>query len=100
MIRVSLVFYLLIGTADSSRMATLVQQYFEQFGDKACCFEDLKPYLTLGVEDLVRWTSFLEAVPTSFVSRSLIMLATVMSIPPDYCFRTVSTGQFIQNFKI
>lgn len=49
-------------------MVTLVQQYFERFGDKACCFEDLKPYLTMEIEDLVKWTSFLENVPTSFVS--------------------------------
>ena len=49
-----------------------MQQYFERFGDKACCFEDLKPYLTLGAEDLVKWTSFLEAVPASFVSRCVI----------------------------
>ncbi|KAF8798082.1 actin cytoskeleton organization protein [Phlegmacium glaucopus] len=53
---------------DSSRTATLVQQYFELFGDKACCFEDLKPYLTIEAQDLVKWTSFLEAVPTSFTT--------------------------------
>jgi len=78
-----------------------VQQYFERFGDKACCFEDLKPYLTIEAEDMVKWTSFLEAVPTSFVSQYVIDdVGHPMSISPDYCFRTVSTCEFIQNSKI
>jgi N-acetyltransferase B complex (NatB) non catalytic subunit len=82
-------------------MATLMQQYFERFGDKACCFEDLKPYLTLEAENLVKWTSFLEAVPASFVSRHAIdNAATLTSIPPEYRFRTVSTCEFFQNPKI
>jgi N-terminal acetyltransferase B complex non-catalytic subunit len=62
----------LISMSDSSQMATLVQQYFERFGGKACCFEDLKPYLTFGTEDLVKWMSFLAAVPTSFVSKCAV----------------------------
>jgi len=37
-----------------------MQQYFGAIGHKACCFEDLRPYLILEGEDLVQWTSFLE----------------------------------------
>ncbi|GLB34889.1 putative N-acetyltransferase B complex (NatB) non catalytic subunit [Lyophyllum shimeji] len=53
---------------DSGRLVGLMQRYFDQVGDKACCFEDLKPYLALEGEDLARWTSFLEAVPSSFTT--------------------------------
>ncbi|KAF8163363.1 actin cytoskeleton organization protein [Crassisporium funariophilum] len=55
---------------DPSRMLMIMQQYFEKFGDKACCFEDLKPYLELEADDLKQWISFLEGVPTSFTTVS------------------------------
>lgn len=45
-----------------------MQDYFIRVGHKACCFEDLKPYLVLEENELTKWTSFLEAVPASFVS--------------------------------
>lgn len=75
-----------------------MQQYFERFGDKACCFEDLKPYLTMGGGDLVKWTSFLEAVPTSFVSWYIIdNLATprvfLQTTIPELC-------RLVNSFKI
>ncbi|KAG5727952.1 N-alpha-acetyltransferase 25, NatB auxiliary subunit [Termitomyces sp. T112] len=53
---------------DPKRLVTLMQDYFTRVGDKACCFEDLKPYLTLEENDLTRWTSFLRAVPASFTT--------------------------------
>jgi N-terminal acetyltransferase B complex non-catalytic subunit len=46
----------------------LIKQYFLRVGDKACCFEDLKPYLDLGEDELLKWTTFLESVPETFVS--------------------------------
>ncbi|KAF5373874.1 hypothetical protein D9758_000631 [Tetrapyrgos nigripes] len=49
-------------STDASRLITLMRQYFDNFGDKACCFEDLKPYIFLEGEDQQTWTSFLEDV--------------------------------------
>ncbi|KAF5381081.1 hypothetical protein D9615_004014 [Tricholomella constricta] len=55
---------------DSGRLVALMQQYFDQVGDKACFFEDLKPYLALQGEELAKWTTFLESVSTSFTTAS------------------------------
>lgn len=79
-------------------MATLVQQYFERFGDKACCFEDLKPYLTMETENLVKWTSFLEDVPTSLVSQCVIdsvghHMSTLQTTTSELC-------RLVNSFKI
>ncbi|KAJ3999153.1 actin cytoskeleton organization protein [Lentinula boryana] len=55
-------------STDPARLLRLIKQYFETFGDKACCFEDLKPYLSLDGEDLAAWTKVLEtcfSVPSS-----------------------------------
>ncbi|KAJ3517170.1 hypothetical protein NLJ89_g669 [Agrocybe chaxingu] len=54
---------------DSTHLLKLLKEYFEKFSDKACCFEDLKPYIILedGLDEL---SSFLEAVPTSFTTVS------------------------------
>jgi N-terminal acetyltransferase B complex non-catalytic subunit len=49
-------------------MVDLMESYFNFIGDKACCFEDLKPYLFLEGTELLRWTSFLESIPLSSVS--------------------------------
>lgn len=36
--------------------------HVERFGDKACCFEDLRPYIsTLEGDEMVRWTSHLDS---------------------------------------
>ncbi|KAF9464770.1 N-acetyltransferase B complex non catalytic subunit-domain-containing protein [Collybia nuda] len=51
-----------------ARLVTLMEHYFEEIGDKACCFEDLKPYLDLEGNECLKWTSFLEATPASFNS--------------------------------
>ncbi|KDR81676.1 hypothetical protein GALMADRAFT_58678 [Galerina marginata CBS 339.88] len=58
------------SSQDPRRMLTLLKQYFEKFGDKACCFEDLKPFLDLEKGLLTDFTSFLEAVPTAFTTVS------------------------------
>ncbi|THG98979.1 hypothetical protein EW026_g3303 [Hermanssonia centrifuga] len=45
---------------DPSALYTLTESYFQQYGDKPCCYEDLLPYVAdFNVEDLSRWTSFL-----------------------------------------
>lgn len=53
---------------DPSRLVTQMEYYFDKIGDKACCFEDLKPYLELQGDELVKWTSFLRSIHASFVS--------------------------------
>lgn len=45
-----------------------MKEYFLQVGDKACCFEDLKPYLDLEKNELLAWTTYLESVSRNFVS--------------------------------
>lgn len=45
-----------------------MKRYFEEIGSKACCYEDLKPYLALEGEDAARWKSFLQSLTPSFVS--------------------------------
>ncbi|KAJ7235444.1 actin cytoskeleton organization protein [Mycena haematopus] len=53
---------------DPNRIVDLMKRYFEEIGDKACCYEDLKPYLTLEGEDAARWKSFLQSLAPSFAS--------------------------------
>ncbi|KAJ7774501.1 actin cytoskeleton organization protein [Mycena maculata] len=53
---------------DTNRMVDLMKRYFEEIGDKACCFEDLKPYLTLDADDSEKWKSFLQSLSPSFTS--------------------------------
>lgn len=57
----------LCSALESSRLVSLMKQYFDKIGGKSCCFEDLKPYLSLEADDLISWTSFLESVSPSFV---------------------------------
>lgn len=45
----------------SDTLLSLMKQYFGNFADKACCFEDLKPYVaSLGDEELGSWVAFLK----------------------------------------
>ncbi|KAF7363508.1 Actin cytoskeleton organization protein [Mycena sanguinolenta] len=53
---------------DPNRMVDLMKRYFEEIGDKACCYEDLKPYLSLEGEDAARWMSFLQSLTPSYAS--------------------------------
>lgn len=62
------------GTQDSGRRIALMKQYFLQVGDKACCFEDLKPYLDLEENELSEWTAYLESVSQTFVSHPHVQL--------------------------
>lgn len=63
--------FLIVPLVDALRMVSLMQQYFDNVGDKACCFEDLKPYYGLDGEDLTKWIAYLEAIPLSVVSGRL-----------------------------
>jgi len=46
-----------------------LKSYFDQFGDKACCFEDLKPYIVLDDEILAEWNSYLRQTPIATVKQ-------------------------------
>lgn len=50
---------------DPAEMRRLLESYFNRFGDKAVCFEDLRPYISLEGDVLTAWTSFLKAVPST-----------------------------------
>jgi len=50
-------------------MENYLKSYFDQFGDKACCFEDLKPYIVLDDESLAEWTSHLRQTSIATVIR-------------------------------
>ncbi|KAI0807388.1 N-acetyltransferase B complex non catalytic subunit-domain-containing protein [Fomes fomentarius] len=45
---------------DPTTLTSLLESYFQHFGGKACCFEDLQPYIELEGDELVTWTSVLE----------------------------------------
>jgi N-terminal acetyltransferase B complex non-catalytic subunit len=51
-----------------------MEGYFKRFGDKPCCFEDIKPYLSLDDSEVPRWVQFLTSVTPS-VSRSLFCMS-------------------------
>ncbi|KAK0463946.1 actin cytoskeleton organization protein [Desarmillaria tabescens] len=63
-------------STDSTRMVDLIQQYFEKIGDKACCFEDLLPYVDLDGDDLSRWTSYLKSVPSTLTTINELQRST------------------------
>ncbi|ETW85831.1 hypothetical protein HETIRDRAFT_308984 [Heterobasidion irregulare TC 32-1] len=65
-------------STEPSRMVDLLQQYFDQFGDKAVCYEDLRPYISLDADDLSRWSSFLTSIP--FSSDSLFELQRSINV--------------------
>lgn len=50
----------LIHLQDPDAIYTLAESYFERFGDKACCFEDLVPYVHFSGDHLARWTAYME----------------------------------------
>ncbi|KAL0581537.1 mitochondrial distribution and morphology [Marasmius crinis-equi] len=53
---------------DPARLVDLLTKYFDAFGDKNCCYEDIKPYSTLLNDELTRWNQHLESVPTTYTS--------------------------------
>ena len=58
-------------------MNDLLEQYFNVVGDRACCFEDLKPYTILEGAERERWTAFLKNVPVSFVGDLIRSMAII-----------------------
>lgn len=82
--------------SDSVRLLHLMKQYFEIFGDKACCFEDLKPYLNLEGNDLAAWTEVLQACPSSLVSKFIINTA----LPSIMSFLLVDSGSRATHNKL
>ncbi|EGN93256.1 hypothetical protein SERLA73DRAFT_172175 [Serpula lacrymans var. lacrymans S7.3] len=56
--------------SDQTELLTLMKRYYNTFGDKACCFEDTRPYLELPDDSLSAWTSFLESQTVSYVDVS------------------------------
>jgi len=67
---------------DPSKIQTLLQKYFTVFGDKACCFEDLKPYLGLDETNLKTWTEFLHEVSPSNVMCFLFKMNVIVFLTP------------------
>ncbi|KAJ8078904.1 mitochondrial distribution and morphology [Marasmius tenuissimus] len=53
---------------DPNQLVDLLLKYFDTFGDKNCCYEDVKPYLTLPPDELSRWNKSLESVPTTYTT--------------------------------
>jgi len=59
----------LIVIKDPKVLENYLKSYFDQFGDKACCFEDLKPYIMLDGEILAEWNSYLRQTPIATVNQ-------------------------------
>jgi len=57
-------------------LGNYLKSYFDQFGDKACCFEDLKPYIVLDGESLAEWTSHLRETTITTVIRPVSSLGS------------------------
>lgn len=54
---------------DPKVLKDYLKSYFDQFGDKACCFEDLKPYIVLDDEIIAEWNSYLRQTPIATVKQ-------------------------------
>ncbi|KAH7889369.1 N-acetyltransferase B complex non catalytic subunit-domain-containing protein [Phlebopus sp. FC_14] len=54
--------------SDENSLLSMMEHYFTQFGDKACCYEDLLSYLDLEGASLEQWTTFLTNHNPSFAS--------------------------------
>lgn len=69
----------------------LLKLYVERFGDKACCFEDLKPYIALqDADELRKVTDFLDSLSLEAV-RPLPYLPHCLS---DFWLTTITTSAF------
>lgn len=53
-------------TDDQARLCALLKEYFEKFGAKPSCFEDILPYIDLEGDELAQWTGVLDAARTTF----------------------------------
>lgn len=56
--------------AEASRLLDLLKRYFQIFGDKAACYEDVRQYTDLDSDSLSEWITFLEGMTHSPVSFS------------------------------
>ncbi|TRM56244.1 N-acetyltransferase B complex non catalytic subunit-domain-containing protein [Schizophyllum amplum] len=69
---VSAIGFTLYARTQAKHPGSYVEQlktYFEGFGTKACCYEDLKPYvLALEPEETADWESFLQPITASFTN--------------------------------
>jgi hypothetical protein len=50
-------------SVEPSRLLDLLKRYIDIFGDKATCYEDLRPYADLHSDILSDWIAFLEGIP-------------------------------------
>ncbi|KAI6036277.1 N-acetyltransferase B complex non catalytic subunit-domain-containing protein [Pisolithus microcarpus] len=57
-----------LGLYDSSVLVESMADYLAQFGDKACCFEDLKAYLDPDIASSEQWETILANQNLSFAS--------------------------------
>jgi N-terminal acetyltransferase B complex non-catalytic subunit len=57
-------------STDASHMLDLLKRYFDIFGDKAACYEDVRPYTDLASDSSTDWIAFLEGVSHSPVRLS------------------------------
>lgn len=58
----------------------LIRRYFGLFSTKACCFEDLKPFLSLSPDDIA---AIVEFVKTN-IGQSHVSVSSLQSTyPPD-----------------
>jgi N-terminal acetyltransferase B complex non-catalytic subunit len=73
-----------------------MERYFKRFGDKTCCFEDIKPYLSLDDSEMPRWVQFLTSVTPS-VSRSLLIISAISLISGDQAY--LFSGRFASLHK-
>ena len=76
------------SSSESALLVELLPRYFDRFGDKAVCYEDLLPYIELGGDELAQWNSYLDGLPSLLVSRTLDMVCVLMSQALQIGFRT------------
>ncbi|KAF7294869.1 Actin cytoskeleton organization protein [Mycena indigotica] len=97
-------------SSDPHGLIDVMKHYFELFGDKACCFEDLKPYVSLlEGDDLPQWTAFLQSsidvsIDNSNVLRKLINAQKLLryntpelTLPEESARATQYTQQYLES---
>ena len=87
--------------SEPTRLVDLMERYFNEIGDKVCCFEDLKPYTVLGSDEHCRWIAFLESVPSTFVSLTLpmkfLVIDHVFKLSIDGLRRLINAYKFLRH---
>ncbi|KAH8113725.1 hypothetical protein DFH11DRAFT_316784 [Phellopilus nigrolimitatus] len=58
----------------------LIKLYFERFGDKACCFEDFKPYTVLEGSELLALNAYLDGHNVSDIEPTLCRSSNVQKL--------------------